>query len=148
MFSIFPTMFRWCWSGAWHKQVSQACISNCISQNTVGCNYHPCLRYLLLAPKSSNDAAEVAEAQSIVFLLSVETNCIQRRTFYDYACPRINARPIDTSHCGTKAACFAIITETSAWVRWRLKSQASRLCTQPFVQALIKENIKTPRHWS
>ena len=30
-------------------------------------------------------------------------------------------------------------------MRWRLKSSASRLFTQPFVQ--IKENIKAPRHW-
>ena len=32
-------------------------------------------------------------------------------------------------------------------VRWRLKSPASRLFTQPFIQAQIKENIKAPRHW-
>ena len=29
----------------------------------------------------------------------------------------------------------------------RLKSSASRLLTQPYVQAQIKENIKGPRHW-
>ena len=28
-----------------------------------------------------------------------------------------------------------------------LKSPASRLFTQPFIQAQIKENIKAPRHW-
>ena len=39
------------------------------------------------------------------------------------------------------------ITVTSLWARWRLKSPASRLFTQPFVQAQIKENIKAPRHW-
>ena len=27
------------------------------------------------------------------------------------------------------------------------KSPASRLITQPFIQAYIKENIKAPRHW-
>ena len=31
--------------------------------------------------------------------------------------------------------------------RLRLKSPASRLFTQPFIQAQIKENIKVPRHW-
>ena len=31
--------------------------------------------------------------------------------------------------------------------RVRLKSTASRLFTQPFIQAQIKENIKAPRHW-
>ena len=45
------------------------------------------------------------------------------------------------------------ITETPWWVRWRLKSPASRVFTQPFVQAQIiffhaqiKENFKAPRH--
>ena len=33
------------------------------------------------------------------------------------------------------------------WVRWRLKSPASPLFTQTFIQAQIKENIKAPRHW-
>ena len=39
------------------------------------------------------------------------------------------------------------ITLTSQWPRWRLKSPASRLFTQSFIQAQIKENIKAPRHW-
>ena len=38
------------------------------------------------------------------------------------------------------------ITVTSQWARWRLKSPASRLFTQAFIQAKIKENIKAPRH--
>ena len=33
------------------------------------------------------------------------------------------------------------------WPRWRLKSPASRLFTQSFIRAQIKENIKAPRHW-
>ena len=41
---------------------------------------------------------------------------------------------------------FRSITVTSWWVRWRLKSPASRLLTQPFIQAKIKENIKALRH--
>ena len=40
-----------------------------------------------------------------------------------------------------------VITMTSCWARWRLKSPASRLFTQPFIQAQIKENISAPRHW-
>ena len=36
---------------------------------------------------------------------------------------------------------------TSQWTRWRLKSPASPLFTQPFIRAQIKENIKAPRHW-
>ena len=29
----------------------------------------------------------------------------------------------------------------------RLKSPASRMFTQPFIQTQIKKNIKVPRHW-
>ena len=39
------------------------------------------------------------------------------------------------------------IAVTSKWTRWRLKSPASPLFTQPFIQAQIKENIKAPSHW-
>ena len=42
---------------------------------------------------------------------------------------------------------YTIITMTSQWAQWRLKSPASRLFTLPFIQAQIKENIKAPRHW-
>ena len=31
--------------------------------------------------------------------------------------------------------------------RWRLKSPALHLFTQPFIQTQIEENIKAPRHW-
>ena len=37
------------------------------------------------------------------------------------------------------------IRVTLWWVQWRLKSPASRLFTQPFIQTQIKENIKAPR---
>ena len=33
------------------------------------------------------------------------------------------------------------------WTQWLLKSPVSRLFTQPFIQAQIKENIKAPCHW-
>ena len=39
------------------------------------------------------------------------------------------------------------ITMTSQWLRWGIKSPASRLFTQLFIQMQIKENIKAPRHW-
>ena len=39
------------------------------------------------------------------------------------------------------------ITVTSWWARRRLKSPASRLFTQSFIQVQTKENIKAPRHW-
>ena len=40
-----------------------------------------------------------------------------------------------------------VITLTSWWPRWRPKSPASRLFTQSFIQAHIKENINALRHW-
>ena len=39
------------------------------------------------------------------------------------------------------------ITVMLKWARWHLKSPASRLLSQPFAQAQIKENIKATRHW-
>ena len=39
------------------------------------------------------------------------------------------------------------IPMTSWWARWRLKSPALPLFTQPFTQAQIEENIKAPRDW-
>ena len=40
-----------------------------------------------------------------------------------------------------------IITLTSQWPRWRLKSPTSRLFTERFIRTQIKENIKAPGHW-
>ena len=45
----------------------------------------------------------------------------------------------------TKRQIHMNITITSQWARWRLKSPASQLFTQPFIQVHIKENIKTQR---
>ena len=39
------------------------------------------------------------------------------------------------------------ITVTSLWARWRLKSPASRLFTELFIRAHIKENITAPCLW-
>ena len=39
------------------------------------------------------------------------------------------------------------VTMMSLWARWRLTSPASRVFTQPSVQAQIKEITKAPRHW-
>ena len=39
------------------------------------------------------------------------------------------------------------MTMMSQWAQWRLKSPASRLFTQAFIQAQIKENTKAPRDW-
>ena len=35
----------------------------------------------------------------------------------------------------------------SKWAQWHLKSPASWLFTQLFIQVQIEENIKAPRHW-
>ena len=41
----------------------------------------------------------------------------------------------DISVGGITRTCWKHITVTSLWARWRLKSPASRLFTQPFIQA-------------
>ena len=45
------------------------------------------------------------------------------------------------------ASWFKSITVTSLSARWRFKSLAYRMFTQPCVQAQIKKNIKASRHW-
>ena len=40
-----------------------------------------------------------------------------------------------------------IITVTSLWARWRLKSPAPPLFTHPLIVAQIKANTKAPSHW-
>ena len=55
------------------------------------------------------------------------------------------------AHSSKKSIRYAwinlLITMTSKWGRCRLKSPASPLFTQPFIQTQIKENIKAPHHW-
>ena len=51
------------------------------------------------------------------------------------------------SSCLNKSIFCIGITMTLSWVQWHLKSLVSRLFTQSFIQAQIKENIKAPRHW-
>ena len=69
----------------------------------------------------------------------------QFHLFYDIrgsmACFFVNTQPLKA--IGT----WNIITMTSQWARWRLKSSTSRLFTQMFIQAQIKENIKALHHW-
>ena len=61
----------------------------------------------------------------------------------------INTPPyLEYVECNGQSAVFEMcITVTSQWTRWRLKSPASPLFTQSFIQAQIKENIKALRHW-
>ena len=56
--------------------------------------------------------------------------------------PSLSVQRSNTASCGQQD-----ITVTSQWMRWRLRSPASRLFTQPLIQTQIKENIKAPRHW-
>ena len=56
---------------------------------------------------------------------------------------RLSAISHENSTCFKRSG---IITLTSYWARWRLKSPVSLLFTQLCIQALIKENIEAPRH--
>ena len=60
--------------------------------------------------------------------------------------PKQTHYPTDMSMLGSSLWNGPDITLTSQWLRWRLKSPASRLFTQSFIQTQIKENIKAPRH--
>ena len=50
-------------------------------------------------------------------------------------------------YCGHVMGAFVAITVTLEWAWWRLKSPASPLFAQLFIQATIKESMKAPRHW-
>ena len=63
-------------------------------------------------------------------------SCVfQPRRYHDFLRSR---KPFERHHF--------IITVTSQWASWRLKSATSRLFVPWFVQAPIKENIKAPHH--
>ena len=59
----------------------------------------------------------------------------------------VQNKAIDFKTVSIATLTLYIITMTSSWGRWRLKSPPARLFTQPFIQAQMKENIKAPRHW-
>ena len=59
----------------------------------------------------------------------------------------LNVLTVTKKHNKSQQTINGIITVPSQWARWHLKSPASRLFAQPFVQVQIKENIKALRHW-
>ena len=65
---------------------------------------------------------------------------ITSRVPRNYSEGNIVIRSENTKQCNN-------IMITSWWTRLRLKSQASRLFTQAFIQEQVKENIKAPCHW-
>ena len=80
------------------------------------------------------------------FWVYVHCNCTTWETNTKQpSCELMNSLPLDSIHYSPYSACIIIMT--SKWARWRLKSPASRLFTQPFIQTQIKENIKLLRHW-
>ena len=81
---------------------------------------------------------------SICLLMSHESDLSQSDNILHTSC-LLSLGPF--SHKRPGPVYLTCIRVTSEWARWRLKSPASRLFTQPFIQAQIKENIKAPRHW-
>ena len=57
------------------------------------------------------------------------------------------ASPYTTSAHIRSLLSASFVTLQSQWAPLRLQSLATRVFTQPFVKAHIKENIKAPRHW-
>ena len=56
--------------------------------------------------------------------------------------PQANSLESHDAYMRQWTGSLLVITITSQWARWRLKSSASRLLTQPFIQAQIKETIR------
>ena len=65
--------------------------------------------------------------------------CWTRQTFYSTKLPTEISAP---GHVSVRD--YFVITVTSQWTWWHLKSPASRLFTQVLIQAQIKENIRWP----
>ena len=65
------------------------------------------------------------------------------QTIFIWTAIRLSVVPHEWQHERKRASEL----DLNIWARWRLKSPASRLFTQLFIQAQIKENIKAPRHW-
>ena len=142
------------WELCCQKQVSQAGISNYIPQFTVGCNY-------LSLPEipASGNKVHICTCIFLTVLKresALSTGCWQSLWRSGRSCviqwPLRTFDPISTlsKFCATSRDLKWSLNEAT-WslnLLWRLKSQTSRLFTQPFIQAQIKENIRAPRHWS
>ena len=66
---------------------------------------------------------------------------INKNNYYNnpfFTLPRRNINHDKTQQQTNFVRITWVITMTSKWARWRLKSPALRLCTQPFIQAQIK----------
>ena len=76
--------------------------------------------------------------------------CMQH-VFEGYTLQVITTSPrgkwVEIRHSYSTSVITWNITLTSKWPRWHLKSPASRLFTQSFIQTQITENIKVLRHW-
>ena len=84
-------------------------------------------------------------ALNIILVQSFWFKCVSKRRGYQTVAwmVKIIGFPPEILRFGQNGCTIV----TQRWVRWRLKSSASRLFTQAFIQAQIKENIKAPRHW-
>ena len=71
-------------------------------------------------------------------------NCIQIAYTANYVYILYTANVVSSTISGIFSS---YITIRSLWVRWRLKSSASRLFTPLFILVQIKENIKAQRYW-
>ena len=101
---------RWC-----QKQVSQTGIRNCMPLwDAIS---YPCLRYLLLAPKSSNNRWTYGKSTYLCILLGMWSFSVISTIYKRFKCA-IRARmflfiPCKTRKCDAR---IQIITETDDWL--------------------------------
>ena len=99
----------------------------------------------LLAIRSQQDFAQATIAQLLCLVQNfVALTVLESRWDWKEIYTKFELR---WTNCWWSVTAVECITVTSYWARWRLKSPASRLLAQPFIQAQIKENTKAPRHW-
>ena len=129
------------------------------------CIYHIlCNRNFELAGYNRQKSPDIEDKVRLYLYLSTANSYPKKLHFHKYLWIRVwcclrQPRVLDSTWFGQTVVTHMFvlmpwrhrfifhITMTSQWALWRLKSPASRLFTQSFIQVHIKENIKAPRHW-
>ena len=90
----------------------------------------------------------------IYFHIKIRTHLPRRHQWNINAVPRLNIlwNQDGTARQGLEMIVLLVLSLSIHYGdvimgRWRLKSPASRLFIQPFIQTQIKENTIAPRHW-
>ena len=98
----------------------------------------------------NNDVVITSKRRNFDVITSNDVLKLWRRYYYVMCSVGISIQDVSThSPISRCILCMgsSLHWRHAQWSRWRLKSPASRLFTQSFIQTQMTENIKAPRHW-